>query len=148
VNAHTLTRSAPRRTRQTIAQDRFWRRRRKLAAILEGELDPHAPLRHRLGFWERIPAANRPAVGESLTQIVMLLRNPAVVISERTLRNVLAFVTEPSSPAYSAYPNQAGFAAHALAAEIRARSAPPIKASAPLRFRGEGRVGPASARGG
>jgi hypothetical protein len=148
MNAHTLTRSAPRRTRQTIAQERFRRRREKLAVILERELDPHEPLRHRLGFWERIPATNRAAVGEPLAQIVVLLRDPAVTISERMLRTVLAFVTESRSHVYSEYPNQAGFAAQALVAEIRALSAPPVKASSPLRLRDEGRLGPVSARGG
>jgi hypothetical protein len=148
MNAPTLTRSAPRRTRQTIAQDRFRRRREKLAVILERELDPHVPLRHRLGFWERIPPTNRAGVGLPLAQIVTLLRDPVVTISERTLRTVLAFVTEPGSPAYGEYPNQAGFAAHALVAEIRGHSAPRLEAPPPLRLRDEGRLGPVSARGG
>jgi hypothetical protein len=38
-------------------------------------------------------------------------------------RLVLAFVTDRTSPAYGEYPNQAGFAAHSLVAEVRACSA-------------------------
>jgi hypothetical protein len=92
--------------------------------MLESELDPRQPLRHGLRLWTRIPAANRGAVAEPLRHIVALLRDPAVTISDRTLRNVLAFVTEPRSPAYGDYPNQAGFAAHSLVEEIRARTVP------------------------
>jgi hypothetical protein len=113
----------PRRTRQTVARERFLRRRQKLAAILESELDALHPLRHGLRSWERIPRANRTAVAESLHEIVTLLRDPAVTIPERALRRVLAFVTDRTSPAYGEYPNQAGFAAHSLVAEIRACSA-------------------------
>ena len=105
-----------------IAQQKFLRRRHKLAAILESELDPRYPLRHGLRSWARIPSANRSAVGEPLLQIVMLLRDPAITISERTLRRVLAFVTDPASPVYGDYPTQAGFAAHALADDVRARA--------------------------
>lgn len=119
----TLTPSVPRRTRQSVARERFLRRRRKLAAIVEGALDPTHPLRHGLGSWVRIPAANRAAVAGPLRHIVMLLRDPSVTISEQTLRGVLAFVTDQGSPAYGAYPNQAGFAAHALAEDVRARAA-------------------------
>jgi hypothetical protein len=118
----TRTRSAPRRTRQTVAQERFLRRRQKLAVIVASALDPGHPLRHRLGPWERIPGANRDALSGPMEQIVILLRDPAVTISERTLRRVLAFVTDGSSPAYGEYPNQAGFAAHALAQEIASRA--------------------------
>ena len=52
-----------------------------------------------------------------------MLRDPAVTIPERTLRLVLAFVTDRTSPAYGEYPNQAGFSAHSLVAEVRACSA-------------------------
>ena len=118
----TLTPSLPRRTRQSVARERFLRRRRKLAAIVEGALDPRHPLRHGLGSWARIPAANRAAVVGPLKQVVTLLRDPAVTISEQTLRRVLAFVTDQGSPVFGAYPNQAGFAAHALAEDIRSRA--------------------------
>ena len=90
----------PRRTRQTVARERFLRRRQKLAAILESELDPRHPLKHGLRSWERIPPANRTAVAEALREIVALLRDPAVTIPERALRRVLAFVTDRASPAY------------------------------------------------
>ncbi len=116
----TRTQTSPRRTRQTIAQQRFLRRRQKLAAILEGELDPRYPLRHGLRSWARIPSGNRAAVAAPLQEIVGLLRDPATTVSERTLRRVLAFVTDPASPAYGEYPTQAGFAAHALADDVRA----------------------------
>ena len=119
----TRTLPLPRRTRQTVAQERFLRRRRKLAAIVESELDPRHPLKHGLRSSERIPPANRATVAESLQDIVTMLRDPAVTIPERTLRRVLAFVTERTSPAYGEYPNQAGFAAHSLVAEVRACSA-------------------------
>ena len=66
----------------------------------------------------RIPGANRPAIDEPLGHIVSLLRDPAVTIRERTLRRVLAFVTDPASPAYGAFPIQAGFAAYSLVEEI------------------------------
>jgi hypothetical protein len=113
----------PRRTRQTVARERFLRRRQKLAAILESELDPRHPLRHGLRSWERIPPANRTVVADALREIATLLRDPAVTIPERALRRVLAFVTDRTSPAYGEYPNQAGFAAHSLVAEIRACTA-------------------------
>ena len=38
--ATVTTRSFPRRTRQTLARERFLRRRRNLAGIVEGALDP------------------------------------------------------------------------------------------------------------
>jgi hypothetical protein len=122
MDTQTLTRSRPRRTRQTVAQERSRRRSHKLAAIIERELDPHQPLRHGLRTWARIPAANRVAVAGPLSEIVALLRDPAAIAPERVLRSVLAFVTEPDSPVYGDYPNQAGFAAHALADELRART--------------------------
>jgi hypothetical protein len=118
----------PRRNRQAIAQQRVVRRRHNLAAILEGSLDPRSPLRHRVSAWPRIPAANRAAVAEPLTQIAMLLRDRRVTIPERTLRRVLAFVTQPDSMIYGEYPNQARFGAYSLIDEVRAhtgRLAPP-----------------------
>ena len=118
----TRTLAAPRRTRQMIAQQKFLRRRHKLAGILESELDPRYPLRHGLRSWARIPSANRAAVSEPVLQIVTLLRDPAITVSERTLRRVLAFVTDPASPVYGSYPTQAGFAAHALADDVRAQA--------------------------
>jgi hypothetical protein len=116
----TNTQVSPRRTRQTIAQQRFLRRRHKLAAILASELDPRYPLRHGLRSWARIPSANRAPVTEPLLEIVALLRDPATTISGGTLRRILAFVTDPASPVYGQYPTQAGFAAHALADDVRA----------------------------
>jgi hypothetical protein len=120
--ATTRTQTSPRRTRQAIAQQKFLRRRQKLAAILESELDPRYPLRHGLRSWARIPSANRATVAEPLQEIVTLLRDPATTVSERTLRRVLAFVTDPASPAYGQYPTQAGFAAQALADDVRAHA--------------------------
>lgn len=117
--AIAIEHAIPRRTRQTIAQQKFLRRRRRLAAIVENLLDPRYPLRHGLRSSPRIPAANRAAVADSLQQIVALLRDPAVTVPERALRRVLAFVTDPASPVYGAYRNQAGFAAHSLVDEVR-----------------------------
>jgi hypothetical protein len=118
----TRTQTSPRRTRQTIAQQRFLRRRQKLATILESELDPRYPLRHGLRSWARIPSANRAAVAGPLQEIVGLLRDPAITVSERTLRRVLAFVTDPVSPVYGPHPTQAGFMAHALADDVRSHA--------------------------
>jgi hypothetical protein len=58
-------------------------------------------------------------VFEPLQQIAKLLRDPSVTIPERTLRSVLAFVTQPSSAAFGEYPTQASFCAHSLVDEIR-----------------------------
>jgi hypothetical protein len=115
-----LTRTLPRRTRQTVAHQRFLRRRRSLAAILESALDPRHALRHGLRSLPRIPVANRTAVAEPLHHLVTLLRDPAITISKRTLRRVLEFATHPTSPLYGEYPIQAGFAAHSLVDEARA----------------------------
>jgi hypothetical protein len=123
VNADaTPTHPHRRRTRQTIAQERFLRRRRKLAAIVEHELDPLHPLKHGLGTWMRVPADNRAVVDEPLQEIAALLRDPAITISESTLRRILAFVTDRSSPVYGQYSIQAGFAAHSLVEEVCTRS--------------------------
>ena len=112
----------PRRTRQTIAQQRVVRRRHNLAAILESALDPCSPLRHRVSAWPRMPAANRAAVAEPLAQVARLLRDRRVTIPERTLRRVLAFVTQPNSMIYGEYPNQARFGAYSLVDEVRAHT--------------------------
>ena len=120
--ATALDRAFPRRTRQTIARERFLRRRRSLAAVVEGVLDPRYPQRHGLRPWPRIPHANRAAVVEPLERIVALLREPAITIPDRTLRRIMAFVTDPASPGYSQYPNQAGFAAYALLEEASAHT--------------------------
>lgn len=121
--ATALQRPFIQRTRQVRAQERFLRRRRRLASILEDALDPNYPLRHGTRAWPRIPRRNRAAVSEPLQEIAVLLRDPAVTIPERTLRNVLAFVTHPGSTVYGEYPNQAGFRAHSLVDEVRAHAA-------------------------
>jgi hypothetical protein len=118
----------PRRNRQAIAQQRVVRRRHNLAVILESALDHRSPLRHRVDAWPRIPAANRAVVAEPLAHIAALLRDRKVTIPERTLRRVLAFVTQPDSVIYGEHPNQARFGAHSLVEEVRAhtgRTAPP-----------------------
>jgi hypothetical protein len=120
--ATVTTRGFPRRTRQTLARERFLRRRRSLAGIVEGALDPSFPQRHGLRPWPRIPHTNRAAVIEPLQQIAALLRDPAITVPDRTLRSVMGFVTDPTSPAYSRYPNQAGFAAYSLLDEVSALS--------------------------
>jgi hypothetical protein len=120
--ATALNQALPRRTRQTIAQQRVARRRQSLASILESALDPRAPLRDRVRGRRRIPAANRAAVVEPLEQIAMLLRDPALPIPERTLRRVLAFVTDLASPVYGEYPSQACLGAYLLIDEVRAHT--------------------------
>ena len=47
---------------------------------------------------------------------------PAITVADRTLRRVMGFVTDPASPAYGRYPNQAGFAAYSLLEEVAALS--------------------------
>ena len=98
--ATVTTRGFPRRTRQTLARERFLRRRRSLAGVVEGALDPRFPQRHGLRPWPRIPHANRAAVLEPLQRIAVLLRDPAITVPDRTLRRVMGFVTDPASPAY------------------------------------------------
>ena len=120
--ASALNRALPHRTRQTVAQQRFFGRRRRLAGILETALDPRYPLRHGLHLWPRIPVANRAALAEPLQELVTLLRDPSITIPKRTLHEVLAFATHPTSPAYGEYPAQAAFAAHSLVHEVRAHS--------------------------
>ena len=115
----TTTQTVPRPTRQARMQKRFLRRRQRLAAILERALDARYPLKHGLQPWPRSPRANRSVVFEPLQQIAKLLRDPSVTIPERTLRSVLAFVTQPSSAAFGEYPTQASFCAHSLVDEIR-----------------------------
>ena len=120
--ATVTTRGLARRTRQTRARERFLRRRRSLAGIVEGALDPSFPQRHGLRPWPRIPQTNRAAVSEPLQRIAALLRDPAITVPDRTLRSVMGFVTDPASPAYGRYPNQAGFAAYSLLDEVSALS--------------------------
>jgi hypothetical protein len=120
--ATVTTRGFSRRTRQTLARERFLRRRRSLAGIVEGALDPSFPQRHGLRPWPRIPHTNRAAVIEPLQRIAALLRDPAITVPDRTLRRVMGFVTDPASPAYGRYPNQAGFAAYSLLDEVSALS--------------------------
>jgi hypothetical protein len=115
--------TVPRPTRQARLQKRFLRRRQRLAAILERALEPRYPLRHGIQPWPRIPSANRHVVLEPLARVAKLLRDPAVTIPERTLRNVLAFVTDPTSAIFGEYPTQASFRAHSLVDEIRAHAA-------------------------
>ena len=121
-NASALTHAFPRRTRQTVAQQRYLRRRRNIAGILETALDPRYPLRHGLHLWPRIPVANRASIAEAFEQLVVMLRDPSITIPKRTVRDVMAFATHPASPAYGAYPAQAGFAAQALVDDVRAHS--------------------------
>jgi hypothetical protein len=120
--ATATTRGIARGTRQTRARERFLRRRRSLAGIVEGALDPRFPQRHGLRPWPRIPHTNRAAVNEPLQRIAALLRDPAITVPDRTLRRVMGFLTDPASPAYGPYPNQAGFAAYSLLDEVSALS--------------------------
>ena len=68
-----------------------------------------------------IPVANRAAIAEPFEQLVVMLRDPSITIPNRTLRDVMAFATHPTSPAYGGHPAQAG-AAHALVDEVRVQS--------------------------
>jgi hypothetical protein len=95
------------------------RGRKRLAATLEISLDPQLAMRRRLLHWPHIPWANRVAMAEAMEEIVLLLRNPAVAISEDALQRILALATHPESPAFGRYPNRARFAAWALADELR-----------------------------
>ena len=92
------------------------RSRRDLASTLELTLDPRLGVRRGLRTWPRVPRANRDAVAEPLGEIVSLLRDPAVAISERAEQRVRVLATHPTSPAYGQHPNRAGFAAWSLLA--------------------------------
>jgi hypothetical protein len=112
-----------RRASQTVAPAGVSRSRRSLAKTLEVALDPGHGVRRGLNSWPRIPRANRVAVAEPMREIILLLHDPAKAIPERTWQRVLAFVSHPASPAFGEYPNQAGFAAYTLVAEVRAGTA-------------------------
>lgn len=99
------------------------RKRRSLAATVEVALDPQHAVRIGLRSWPRMPRENRAAVAEPLREIVSLLRDPAVEIPESALPRVRAFASHPTSPAFGRYPNQAVFAAYALAEELRPTAA-------------------------
>ena len=80
-------------------------------------------VRRGLISWPRIPLANRVAVAEPMREITCSCATRSKAIPERTLQRMLAFVSHPASPAFGAYPNQAGFAAYTLVAEVRAGTA-------------------------
>lgn len=120
---YSLTHELPGRKARGPARAPVSRSRRSLAVTLEAALDPLHAIRWGLRTWPRIPRANRAAVAEPLREVVTLLRDPAVPIPESTLQRVMAFTSHPRSPVYGRYPTQAGFAAHALADEVRAGAA-------------------------
>jgi hypothetical protein len=100
---------------ETITRDR-----RSTAATLEIALEPGHAVRRGLRTWPRIPKANRLAVAEPLSELVSLLRDPAVAVNERALPEIRAFASHPASPAFGPHPVRAKFAAYALVDEVRA----------------------------
>jgi hypothetical protein len=116
----SLTQGLSRRISQRRAPVPASRSRRSLAVTLEAALDPGHAIRWGVRTWPRIPRANRIAVAEPLREVAALLRDPAAEIPESALLRVMAFASHPKSPVYGRYPTQAGFAAHALADEVRA----------------------------
>jgi hypothetical protein len=105
--------------RQTVSGRGVSRRRWSLAGTLEISLEPALAPRHGLGYWPRIPYANRVAMAEAMQEIVSMLRDPAIVIADEALPRILALATQPASPAFGSYPIQARFAAYSLLDELR-----------------------------
>ena len=95
------------------------RRRWNLAGTLEITLAPRIAPRRSLGYWPRIPHANRIAIAEPMKEIVSLLRDPGVEIPDEALERALALATHPASPAFGPDPIQARFAAHSLLDDLR-----------------------------
>jgi hypothetical protein len=87
---------------------------------VELSLDPRRAARRGLLFWPRIPRTNREAIAEPLQQIVSLLRDSTVAVSDGALGRIRALVTNPVSPAFERSPNRARFVAWALVDEIQA----------------------------
>jgi hypothetical protein len=108
----------PRRSSDSVATRGVSRRRWNLAGTLEISLEPALAPRRSLGYWPRIPYANRIAIAEPMKEIVSLLRDPDVEIPDEALERALALVTHPASPAFGPYPIQARFAAHSLVDDL------------------------------
>ena len=111
--------AVPRRFQRTRGEPGVSRGRRRLAGTLEISLDPKLAMRRGLVYWPHIPWENRVAMSEAMEEIVLLLRNPAVTISDDALQRILVLATHPESAAFGPYPNRARFAAWALADELR-----------------------------
>jgi hypothetical protein len=107
-------------TRHAHAKRAVSSRRRSIAAALEITLDPQLARRRALLYWPRIPRVNRAVVTEPLQEIVALLRDPEITVSEESLRQVMSLATHPTSPLYGPYVNNARFAAWELVDEVRA----------------------------
>ena len=72
--------------------------------------------------WPRVPHDNRDAAAEPLREIIAVLRDPAVTISDQVMRQVVQLTSDPASPLYGQYSTQARYRAFALAAELRVRA--------------------------
>jgi hypothetical protein len=79
-------------------------------------------VRGGLPAWPRIPHDNRDAAAEPLREIIALLRDPAITISDQIIRGVVQLTMHPASPLYGQYSTQARYRAFALAAELRVRA--------------------------
>ena len=110
----------PSRASRRAANATVSRNRRSLAVTLEIALEPRHAVRRGLRTWPRMPLANRVAVAKPLREIVSLLRDPEVTLSDDTLPEIMAFASLPTSPAFGPHPVRASFAAHALAERLRA----------------------------
>ena len=108
-----------RRGPETMSRRGVSRRRWNLAGTLEITLEPALAPRHSLGYWPRIPYANRVAIAEPMQEIVALLRDPDIEIPDEALDRALALATHPASPAFGPHPIQARFAAHSLLDDLR-----------------------------
>ena len=93
--------------------------RSSLATTIELSLDAPRAARRGLPFWPSIPRANREAIAEPLSQIVSLLRDSRIALTDGALARVRALATNPTSPLYGSYPNRARFAAWSLADELQ-----------------------------
>lgn len=111
------------RARRADARQRASRGRQRLAGTLETTLQPRFAARSELRSAQRVPHDNRDAAATPVWEIILLLRNPAVSISDAVLRRITGLTTHPASPLYGQYSTQARYAAFALAAELRTRAA-------------------------
>lgn len=72
-----------------------------------------------LPAWPRVPHDNRDAAAEPMREIIAVLRDPAITISDQVMRSLVQLTTHPASPLYGQYSTQARYRAFAIAAELR-----------------------------
>ncbi len=100
------------------SRGRAWQRQ-ALAGTLEQTLQPRHSVCGGLPAWPRVPHDNRDAAAEPLREIIAVLRDPAITISDQVMRSLVQLTTHPASPLYGQYSTQARYRAFAIAAELR-----------------------------